>query len=246
LVCVLGPPLVLLAFVSSQTGFSHHLRYVLPAFPFALVFCGRLLAGQPTRRHTLFVVLLAGCTAAATLSVYPHQASFFNRLVGGPRRGSEHLVDSNISWGQDLLLLRDWLVRNGKQHDRLHLAYFGNLDPRVAGLAFTTPPLGPASVPPPAAAAAGRRAAPQHELGPVPGLHVVDVSLLRGMEQVMPDGDGHWRWALEGQTDLSYFLDFAPSDRIGYSLLVYELSVEDINPIRKARGLPPWPSPQGP
>ncbi|MFO0900635.1 MAG: glycosyltransferase family 39 protein [Pirellulales bacterium] len=246
LICVLGPPLVLLAFVSSQTGFSHHLRYVLPVFPFAFVFCGRLLGGESSRLQRMGVAVLAGCTALASLSVYPHHASFFNRLVGGPLRGSEHLVDSNISWGQDLLLLREWLARNGKQQEKLHLAYFGNFDPRMAGLSFTTPPLGPAKVAAPAAGKAARQAAPGAELGPIPGLHVVDVSLLRGMEQVMPDGAGGWRWTIEGQTDLSYFLDLAPSDRIGYSLLVYELSAADVNPIRQARRLPPWPDPQRP
>jgi len=31
------PALAVLALVSSQTGFNHHMRYVLPLFPFALI-----------------------------------------------------------------------------------------------------------------------------------------------------------------------------------------------------------------
>ncbi len=34
------PPLAVLVLVSSQTGFNHHLRYVLPLFPFAIIIIG--------------------------------------------------------------------------------------------------------------------------------------------------------------------------------------------------------------
>jgi hypothetical protein len=46
---------------------------------------------------------------ASSLGVYPHSLSYFNELVGGPANGHAHLLDSNIDWGQDLLLLKEWL-----------------------------------------------------------------------------------------------------------------------------------------
>jgi 4-amino-4-deoxy-L-arabinose transferase-like glycosyltransferase len=241
LLCLLAPPLVIVALVSSQTGFSHHLRYVLPAFPFGLIFIGRLLPRDALRRRRMLVGLAACGTALGSLSVYPHSASFFNRLVGGPSRGAEHLIDSNISWGQDLLLLRRWLERRGPAPRPLFLAYFGNLDPRVAGIEFVSPPLGPAFAAGPLPAVANRQ--PDVDLGPRPGLYVVDVNLLHGMEQLMPDGRGGWVMPKAGLTDLSYFTDFKPCDRIGYSLYVYDLSVEDVNRVRRARRLQAWPEP---
>src|SRR5262249_39758315 len=39
---LLVPAIALVAFVSSQTGFNHHMRYVLPAFPFLFIAAGRL------------------------------------------------------------------------------------------------------------------------------------------------------------------------------------------------------------
>lgn len=39
---LLAPAIVILAFVSSQTGFSEHMRYVLPIFPFFFVWIGSL------------------------------------------------------------------------------------------------------------------------------------------------------------------------------------------------------------
>lgn len=236
---LLAPPLTILALVSSQTGFNHHLRYVLPAIPFALVFVGRLLPPDASRRQRILVAIAAIATAVGSLSVYPHSASFFNRLVGGPLHGAEHLVDSNISWGQDLLLLKTWLERRPGPPQTLHLAYFGNLDPRAAGFEFVTPPLGPTE----AAAAAEARDPGVHtdaDLGPWPGLHVVDVSLLHGMDQFMPDGQGGLVRPKSELTDLSYFREFEPSARIGYSLYVYELSLERVNAVRLARGLRPW------
>jgi hypothetical protein len=39
---LLAPAVVILVFVSSQTGFSEHMRYVLPCFPFVFVWIGRV------------------------------------------------------------------------------------------------------------------------------------------------------------------------------------------------------------
>src|SRR5690606_2520807 len=40
---------------------------------------------------------------------YPHSLSFFNEAVGGPRNGSQHLLGSNLDWGQDLRYVRAWM-----------------------------------------------------------------------------------------------------------------------------------------
>jgi hypothetical protein len=39
---LLAPGVTLLVFVSCQTGFTHHLRYVLPVLPFVFIWLGQL------------------------------------------------------------------------------------------------------------------------------------------------------------------------------------------------------------
>jgi len=41
-VVLLSPLLIILTLVSSQTGFSHHMRYVLPIFPFAFIWASKV------------------------------------------------------------------------------------------------------------------------------------------------------------------------------------------------------------
>lgn len=111
---LLGSMMLLLAFVSMQTGINRHLRYTLPAFPFAFILISRaaLLVKGTNRKLALPVVV--GCLWAvfSCLSEHPHHLSYFNELAGGPKNGGRHLASSNVDWGQDLLFLREWLDEN--------------------------------------------------------------------------------------------------------------------------------------
>src|SRR3954447_12595388 len=40
--------------------------------------------------------------------------AFFNILSGGPAKGPEYLVDSNIDWGQDVKKLKNWWASQGR------------------------------------------------------------------------------------------------------------------------------------
>ena len=102
---VLLTPAILLLAISSQTGMNHHLRYALPVYPFLMITTGKLVYFLgPGKRLSSFVLIgLLGWSTLSGLSVYPHSMSYFNELVGGPRNGHAHLIDSNIDWGQDLL-----------------------------------------------------------------------------------------------------------------------------------------------
>lgn len=108
----LGVPTTLVfALASSQTGLNHHFRYVLPAYPFLFVLASAVAAPSSTktpRRWTFIAALLVVASAIESLSVFPHSMSFFNRAVGGPANGPQHLLNSNIDWGQDLLGLAEW------------------------------------------------------------------------------------------------------------------------------------------
>lgn len=131
------PVVAILTLVSSQTGFNHHLRYVLPLAPFVCVATGKL-AGyvrRETRMAALAVLTLLGWSVVSSLSVYPHSLSYFNALAGGPDRGCEHLIDSNIDWGQDLFFFKAWVERHPDTRS-IGLAYHTCIDYRVVGAEY--------------------------------------------------------------------------------------------------------------
>lgn len=227
---LLLPAMVVLAFVSSQTGFNHHLRYVLPALPFVFVWSGRalLISTRFGRCWMLAVAVAAVAAAISSLAVYPHSLSYFDEVAGGPQRGSEHLVDSNIDWGQDLLHLRDWLEARPDARP-LGLAYYGPVDPRHAGIDYRLPPRGPLT---------GAELLPPRcdGLGPRPGWYAVSVNLLRGVHFPVSDGaggeenvDGPW---------YAYFQRCRPVALVGYSIFVYHLDEEECDRVREELGLP--------
>jgi hypothetical protein len=68
------------------------------------------------------------------VAISPHFLAYFNTVSGGPGRGHEYLLDSNIDWGQDLITLRDYMEREGI--DSVDLAYFGRVDPAIYGIKY--------------------------------------------------------------------------------------------------------------
>ena len=94
-------------FLESQLG----IRLFLIVFPFALVLCGRVLAGPPEvgRSRRIAVSGLAAWTVVSVMSYFPHYLSYFNELVPDRKMAYRVLADSNLSWGQDIEYLRDYI-----------------------------------------------------------------------------------------------------------------------------------------
>ena len=229
---LLLPLTAILVFVSSQTGFSHHSRYVLPTLPFAFIWTSKVARALELHHRTVAcMAATALCwSVVSSLWVYPHSLSYFNELVGGPRRGHAHLLNSNIGWGQDLFYLRDWL-RDHPEARPLHLASFGWVDPRLAGIEFTIPPVGPAF----------RECSPRlpHELlGPLPGWYAIEVNHLHGTDRQTADGRGGWCVLESGDYDYSYFRCFRPVAMAGYSIYIYHITLDGANRVRRELGLP--------
>ncbi|HWE34954.1 MAG TPA: glycosyltransferase family 39 protein [Isosphaeraceae bacterium] len=228
---LLIPAIVLLTFVSSQSGFNHHMRYVLPIFPFLIISTAKVGYFFGRRRRAAGVLALAflGSSAASVLGVYPHTMSYFNEAAGGPEHGADHLLDSNMDWGQDLLALKRWLDDHPGARP-LGLAYFNFLDPRIIGIDFSLPPPGPDGL------FLGDHDHPMG-LGPAPGYFAVSVSFLKGSEFYAPDGRGGLRSIPHG--DYEYFRRFRPIARAGYSILIYHISPREAAAERRRLGLPP-------
>jgi 4-amino-4-deoxy-L-arabinose transferase-like glycosyltransferase len=181
------------------------IRYLLPALPAAhLLLAGLVVpAVQAGRWLRLAVVLLAVAYAGATLSAHPHYLPFFNTLAGGPAGGWRYLANSNSDWGQDLPLLARWLQQEDVAGERIHLAYFGHLDPARYGIDYVLPPD-----------------------QPQPGIHVVSLNLLLGLPYVVVD---HGHWVLLGQDlvrqqhEFSWLRERTPVARLGESLWVFRV-----------------------
>lgn len=221
----------IVALVSSQTGYTQHSRYVIPALPYLMIVAGQLVGdgghGRIVRRVAWGLVLM---TAVSSLRVYPHSLSYFNEAAGGPDGGHRHLVDSNIDWGQDLLYLRAWLDAHPEARP-LKLAYYNFMvDPSLAGIEFTLPPPGPE-----AARLSGT--IDPSIIGPAPGYFAVSVNFLRGAIFPLADGRGEFRDARPHEFE--YFLEFQPVAKAGYSIYIYHITSEQAKAARRRHGLLP-------
>ena len=216
------PAIAVLLLVSSQTGFNRYLRYVLPALPFAFIWISKVFNTFKPRRLASFGVpcVFLVYSVVSSLWVFPHSLSYFNELAGGPVRGHAHLLDGNVDWGQDLLQLRQWLDAH-PQAKNVRVAYFGSVALTAVKIEADPPPKGPAAT---TALGNPRQAA---LLGPQPGWFAVSVNLLHG-----------YRHSGFEEPRYTYLLNFQPKAMAGYSIHIYEISLEEANRVREELGLP--------
>jgi 4-amino-4-deoxy-L-arabinose transferase-like glycosyltransferase len=208
---ILFPAFAMVVFVSLQTGFSEHMRYVLPAFPFVFVWMSRIVSVF-SRRHWVFTSLaITGLvwSISSSLLVYPSCLSYFNELVGGPLGGPEHLLHSNVDWGQDLLNLKKWMDHNPEAKP-MNLIYFGCFDPKLVGIDYVVP-----------------EQLLMPEAGPLPistvqpGWYAISANFVRGFPYVLYKGDGTKGWLQ--QDTLAAFRGLKPLATAGYSLYIYHV-----------------------
>lgn len=104
--------LFILVLVSCQSGLNSFFRYLLPAFPFAMVGVAVAVAEVSARWRRAFIVsvVLLVAMVAESLAAFPHSLSFFNLAAGGIENGGRHLLGSNVDWGQDLGELERWVA----------------------------------------------------------------------------------------------------------------------------------------
>jgi hypothetical protein len=196
--CVVAPIALFLG-AAMASPLNIGVRHVLPVFPLMLLLAGvavRAAMAARAQAARVALALVVGGGVLETARVYPHTLAFFNALAGGPARGGEYLTDSNLDWGQDLKLLKEWMDANRVTH--INLAYFGNASPAYYGMRCTLLPgstgyLGAANVQLPGYVAISRTILSGVYLGP------------REREFYAP------------------FKDLAPVASIGHSINVYRL-----------------------
>lgn len=224
-IAMLVVPVSMILAMTFLTDINIGLRYILPALPYLYIGCGRLapwLAGIKNQRmryaSLLLVVLSVGGAGYSNASVTPHYLAYFNVLGGGPEHGDEHLIDSNLDWGQDLVNLKAWLDTNAPGQP-VGIAYFGQINPDIFRMRGTPidwylPPARLGTMPTvPSGRASGTIK---------PGYYAVSASLAHGLPWRVYDAS---RWA-PFQADkraFDYFLKARPVAKIGWSIFIYKL-----------------------
>jgi dolichyl-phosphate-mannose-protein mannosyltransferase len=138
---LLGYPVLLVAVMSAgrtQLG----LRYILPAYPGAMLWAGRtfpLLAAvaPPWSRIAGIAALCLGI--AGSLRVHPHHLMFFNDWIGGPENGPQYIVTGDCI-GQDQRRLADWQKAEGLPS--IYYTWYSGR-PEYWGIAYSAPPCEP-------------------------------------------------------------------------------------------------------
>jgi hypothetical protein len=126
----------LAAFTLSGNLKNIGLRYILPIYPFlclmAAVAARALMSRAWGKRAVISLVVWQVLVAAW---MYPDYLTFFNLTVGGPSRGAEVLLDSNLDWGQDLKGLGRYI--RDHRIGKIYVDYFGRACKRYYGVGGT-------------------------------------------------------------------------------------------------------------
>jgi 4-amino-4-deoxy-L-arabinose transferase-like glycosyltransferase len=205
----LAVPTTVLVIASANVGMNHHVRYVMPVVPYVIIIASAAFVrrGVLSSVSTPFGVVMLAWVSISSVLCYPNSLSYFNELAGGPTHGIYHLNNSNVDWGQDLLALRDW-KRNHLANERLHLAYFGRANARIAGIEFEVPP----------------QFARLEDLKP--GWYAVSVTLLQGRKYQVFDFDGGTVYCPDGA--FAYLNRLEPTDRVGYSIVLFHIQTSEL------------------
>jgi len=118
----------------SFTADNLGVRYLIPCYPFLMVFTARLgpavAAGRAWVKAAAAALLVWMIVEFAV--IWPDHLAYFNEITGVPPQGSRWLDDSNLDWGQGLLQLRDYLAKHPVTD--FYLCYFGSASPAYYGV----------------------------------------------------------------------------------------------------------------
>jgi hypothetical protein len=123
-----GGALALSTVITVNIGFRH----VLIVVPLLAIFIANAvapwIAGLAARRQVIagtILVLLLAADAASVEAARPELMAYFNPLAG--REPGHALIDSDLDWGQDFLILKSAL--RARAIASLHYGFFGTMDP---------------------------------------------------------------------------------------------------------------------
>ena len=116
-------PMLFFAFVTSVKAQNISIRYILPVYPFLIVWAGGLVKifnfqfsifnkFSIANLKIFMPLILSVWYVFSAISIYPDYMAYFNEFVGGSKNGYKYLDDSNVEWGQDLKRLGEYQISN--------------------------------------------------------------------------------------------------------------------------------------
>jgi pimeloyl-ACP methyl ester carboxylesterase len=181
--------------------------------PYGIIAASRLAVYlQPAHpKSGGLVIAILAWTISSGLSVFPNTFCYRNELVGRP----SHLAATPVprqedDGGQQLLRLQYW--RHTHPNARgLRVALQHLVDPREYGFSSSPPPFDARST-------HLDINDPPPQIGPRPGYYAIDRSML-------------------ASSDFRYFNEFTPIDKLGCSLLIYHITSEGTERVRRRLGI---------
>lgn len=86
------------------------LRHILMIYPFIFVLCGSILSYKFKNKKIYYLILiLILWYFFESIMIFPHYLVYFNEFISGPKNGYKYLIDSNIDWGQDNILIDKYI-----------------------------------------------------------------------------------------------------------------------------------------
>lgn len=135
---LLSFPAILLV-VLSLGVMQRGVRYLLPAFPFVILWLARGSANLIAESGSAGRIFVSSCLIAGAMesvAVHPHHLMFFNAWAGGPMNGPRWFVVGD-DWGQDQRRLVEWQRTNAA--GRIFYTPY-SAHPDRWGLDFASPP----------------------------------------------------------------------------------------------------------
>lgn len=135
---------------------------------------------------------------ASSFYIHPHYLAYFNELGGGPDKGYQYLVDSNLDWGQDLKGLSNYLKNN--KIEKIYLSYFGSDTPQRYGINYDWLPSIYLKNP-----TSGKRL-----YFPLKGWIAISATNIEGVY-------------FQNKNIYAWLKDYKPVKKIGYSIFIYHI-----------------------
>ena len=116
---------VVLFALQMTSSINYGIRHLLHVYGFLLILVGVLGLYLTKKWLRIAVSILLLWAILSSLAAYPEYISYFNALALG--KGEHILLDSNLDFGQDLMLLGKWVDQNNIS--TIQLSYYGTADP---------------------------------------------------------------------------------------------------------------------
>lgn len=220
---LLAPAVGIVLLVSMNPGIAF-LRYVVPALPFLFIWIaiGAVAAASAAPILRMLIAAALVWSAMSVLGAFPYVHSYFNELAGGPNGGHKWLLGNAGDSSHDFWRLVSWADAHPEARP-LGVVLDGPMRPEHFISDTRGVPAGPRL-------GSGSGWQP----GPEPGWFALSAN------QVFGDRLGYIH-APERQSDYTYFQHMVPVDRVGYSIFIYNVTLDEANRVRSIYGLPLLP-----